>query len=87
MQHIYTATQHWTNSMSERKPLIQTTSSLTSLRSPTSECVTECAGQAENERWRTGKQNGGQKVTAIRLEGKGVLFPTDRDLPQSGGMA
>lgn len=57
--------------------------SLTSPRSPASECVTECARQAGNERRRIGKQKGGQEVTAIRLEGKGVLFPTNRDLSQS----
>lgn len=46
-------------------------------------CVTDYVRQPENERWGVGEQNGGQKVTAIRLGGKGVLFPTNRDLSQS----
>lgn len=71
---------HNTGQMSERKTRVQMTS-LTSPRSPTSECIAECVRQTGNER-RIGKKKGGQRVTAIRLDGKGVLFPTNRDLSQ-----
>lgn len=41
------------------------------------QCVCVCERQPGNERWGLANKNGGQKVTAITLGGKRVLFPTD----------